>query len=86
MTAIGHLDRHVDEGRIKWGTTAIHKLGDISRPSGDFFFVDDEDDEHFIGAWLTGIGYFNVKFPKRNCRELTDDERTLLSSQQVVIR
>lgn len=86
MTAIGHLARHVEENRIMFGTTAIHNLGDISRPTGDFFYVDNEDETHFIGAWLTGIGYFNVRFPKEDCRKLTSDEREMLANQQVVIR
>jgi hypothetical protein len=36
--------------------------------------VDYEDDENYYGAWITGIAYFNVRFPKATTRPLTDKE------------
>ena len=56
------------------GTTAIHKMGDISREESDLCFVSDEDGENYIGHWVTGYGFVNVKFPKSTTRELSKEE------------
>ena len=55
-------------------TTAIHKLGDISSEEPDICSVVDEDEDNYIGSWVTGFGFFNVKFPKSSTRELTSVE------------
>lgn len=55
-------------------TTAIHNLGDISRKEGDLCLVFEEDGDYYIGNWVTGFGFINVKFPKISTRELTEDE------------
>lgn len=64
-----------DSPRYMMATTAIHKLGDISREEPDLCAVYGEDDENYIGRWATGFGFFNVKFPKTTTRELTEEER-----------
>lgn len=70
-------------------TTAIHKLGDISRPvtDGDYSdnlcTVSDEDEENYIGMWVTGFGFFGVKFPKETTRELTQEEITFFNSRYI---
>ena len=56
------------------GTTAIHKLGDISREEGDLCRISKEDNENYYGSWVTGFGFFDVKFPKSTTRELTPEE------------
>ena len=55
-------------------TKAIHKLGDISSDDPDLCQVTEEDDENYYGAWITGFGFINVKFPKETTRELTKEE------------
>lgn len=59
------------------GTTALHKVGDISRDEPDYFVLNKEDnetDEYYIGSWVTGFGFINVKFPKETSRPVTDEE------------
>lgn len=60
--------------RYMMGTTAIAKLGDISRDEPDLCRIDREEGTDYIGAWVTGFGFFDVKFPKATTRELTEDE------------
>jgi len=55
-------------------TKAIHKLGDISSDTPDLCQISSEDKENYIGMWVEGLGFFNVKFPKGTTRELTDEE------------
>lgn len=55
-------------------TKAMHKLGDISRDDPDICVVFEEDDENYIGNWITGFGFVNVKFPKETTRDLTEEE------------
>ncbi len=62
-------------GRYMIGTTAIHKLGDISRPAGDLCIVFSRYDKNFIGQWVTGFGFIKVKFPVATTRNLTAKER-----------
>jgi hypothetical protein len=67
------------EGRIKVGTTAIHKMGDISRPvdlelSQRLFVTQSETEADYIGNWVAGFGFIDVRFPKETVRELTAGE------------
>lgn len=55
-------------------TKAIHKLGDISSDEPDLCEIFEEDEENYIGSWVTGFGFVNVKFPKSTTRDLTDEE------------
>ena len=55
-------------------TKAVHKLGDISRNKPDLCIVHDEDEKNYIGNWVTGFGFINVKFPKNTTRELSEEE------------
>lgn len=55
-------------------TTAIHMLGDISRDEPDLCRVSEEHDDYYIGMWVTGYGFFGIKFPKESTRDLTDSE------------
>lgn len=56
-------------------TKAFHQLGDISRDEPDLVVVFSEDDTHYIGRWVEGFGFQNVRFPKTTTRELTVEER-----------
>lgn len=80
--------KHVDEtgDGIRWGTIAHTRNGDdISREDGDFFYVDEEKEDSYIGRWLTGYGFVEVTFPKRTTRKLTWTERSWLRDNPVVM-
>jgi hypothetical protein len=36
--------------------------------------LDSYDEENYYGSWVTGIGFFNVRFPKETTRSLTEEE------------
>jgi len=55
-------------------TKAIHKLGDISSDFEDICHIDKEDEGNYIGNWLFGIAFFDVKFPKATTRMPTTAE------------
>lgn len=55
-------------------TKAYHQLGDISRDEEDLCVVKDEDEDYYIGNWVEGFGFIDVKFPKETTRELTQEE------------
>lgn len=66
--------------RVMQGTTAIHLLGDISRPKGDWCVVGRKSvDGNYVGNWITGFGFAEVKFPITTTRTLTQAERYKLS-------
>ncbi len=56
------------------GRPAIHKLGNIGREEDDFIRVFEEDEEYYIGNFVQGFGFIDVKFKKRDCRSLTKEE------------
>jgi len=64
-------------------TKAFHKLGDISRDEPDLCYVYDADDDNFYGMWVTGLGFFDVMFPKDTTRELTKEEIAHYSSMNL---
>lgn len=41
-----------------------------------------EDEENWYGSWITGAGYFDVRFPKSTTRALTEEEMAKLYSQE----
>jgi len=55
-------------------TKAFHQLGEISRDKEDICHIHDETEKYYIGSWITGLGFIEVKFPKETTRELTPDE------------
>jgi hypothetical protein len=71
--------------RVLMGTEAQHHLGDISRDKPDYFYADQEDNENYYGAWVTGLGFVNVRFPKATSRPMTDSEAQWFAAQTVVI-
>ncbi len=66
-------------------TKAIHKLGDISRKKEDICIITNEDADYYIGGWVTGYAFFDVKFPKSSTRELTAEEIEKYNSMYVQI-
>lgn len=75
----------MNKQRYMMATKANHKLGDISSDEPDLCLVKDEDADNYIGSWVTGFGFFNVKFPKETTRELTPEEITYYNSKQIQI-
>lgn len=58
-----------------WGTTAIHKLGDISRKRPDYCVVGlNPVGGYYIGNWITGFGFIEVKFPVETTKPLSRKE------------
>ena len=66
-------------------TKAIHQLGDISSDKPDICQISGEDDENYIGSWVTGLGFINVKFPKETTRELTEKEKNYYKNARYVL-
>ena len=71
--------------RVLMGTAAYHQLGDISRDDPDYFVFTREDADSYYGAWLTGFGFVNVRFPKSGTRPMTPAEAEFLAANPVVI-
>ena len=71
------------------GTTAYHQLGDLNRGEGgdgdNLFHASGETDNYYIGMWVTGLGFFNVCFPKKTSRELTEEEIEKFSKTYIQI-
>jgi hypothetical protein len=71
--------------RYMIATTAIHKLGDISRDEPALAVIYGETETDWIGQWVAGFGMVNVAFPKATTRELTEDEKVLYRTKVVQI-
>lgn len=69
-------------------TTAHHILGSLSRPydanhpEDNLCDISGETGDYYVGMWVTGIGFFNVLFPKATTRELTPDELAKCNSMK----
>ena len=73
------MDKHM------MATKAFHKLGDISSDEPDLCHVYDQDGENYYGMWVTGFGFFDVRFPKETTRDLTNDEIKYYNSKRIQI-
>ena len=58
----------------KMATKAIHAAGDISRDEPDLCVVHSETIAHYIGNWIFGFGFVDVKFPRNTTRDLNQKE------------
>lgn len=47
----------------------------ISKSTPSLCFVDREDEDNYIGNWLEGAAWIDVKFPKKTTRKLTKEEK-----------
>ncbi len=54
-------------------TKATHKMGDISSDEPDLCIVFEENEDNYIGQWVTGFG-FVVEFPKTTTKELSKED------------
>lgn len=61
---------------IRKGGRAYHKLGNVSRDCYDteLICVSDETPTDWIGNYAEGLGLFEVRFSKKDCREATEEE------------
>ncbi len=66
-------------------TKAIHQLGDISSDIPDLCYVHEKHDDYYIGSWVTGLGFINVKFPKETTRDLNKEEVEEYSKKYIQI-
>lgn len=73
------------KNRYMMATTAIHKLGDISRRIPDLCVIHGENEENYIGNWLEGFGFVDVEFPKKSTRELTEEEKNKYNGMVIAI-
>lgn len=71
------------ESKYMMATKAFHKMGDISRDTEDLCRVYSEDMGGYRGSWVTGLGFFDVFFPKSTTRELTQEEIKNLCKLQI---
>lgn len=72
--------------RNMMATKAVIKSGqDISRDEPSLCLVYDETETHYIGQWVEGLGYIDVKFPKETTRELTAEEIEIFSKKHYCI-
>jgi hypothetical protein len=78
---MGRSDRSpVTPPRLVVATKAYHLLGEISSEFPDWAWVSEEDVDNYYGRWVTGLGMFNVRFPKETTRLPTPDEEHRFSS------
>ena len=71
--------------RYMMGTKAIHKAGDISRDEPDYCYIKQQEGDNYIGAWVEGYGFIDVKFPVETTRECTPEEVEYLGKMRLVI-
>lgn len=67
------------------GTRALHKLGDISREGGDLCAIHGKMRGYYIGNWVTGLGFVDVKFPVATTRHLTRADVARYKGKRVAI-
>ena len=79
------IDKLPEIDKYMIATTAIHKMGNISRKEGDLCRVTKESQTDYYGMWITGFGFFNVRFPKETTRELTQEEIEKYNGKQISI-
>lgn len=63
-----------DFPKYMMGTIAEHKTGKISRTEPSLCVVDRETKNYYVGNWVEGFGFIDVKFPKNTTRDLTKKE------------
>ena len=70
--------------RYMMATNALGKERNLSREEPDLVRIYGEEDDCYIGEWVTGLGFINVRFPKDTTRELTEKEKDYFSTKVVV--
>ena len=75
----------MSKNKYMMATKAYHKLGEMSSETPDLCQVHSEDSKNYIGAWETGFGFFDVKFPKETTRELTEKEKEEYTGKTIML-
>ncbi len=73
--------RKLEKVRFMMATKASHTMGDISRDSPSLCIVYGEEDEHWVGRFLTGFGFCDIRFPKKTTREPTKQEKEIWNGE-----
>lgn len=72
--------------RYMMGTKAFLASGqDISRDEPDYCRIDKQEGDNYIGYWVEGLGFINVKFPVETTRECTPEEKEYVENTPVCI-
>jgi hypothetical protein len=71
--------------KYRMATKANHKLGDLSSDEPDLCHVYNEDTENYYGTWITGLGFFDVQFPKLTTRPLNKEEIDYYTGRSAVM-
>jgi hypothetical protein len=73
--------------RYMMGTKAIARDGktDISRDEYDYCYIQKQEGDNYIGHWVEGLGFFEVRFPIETTRECTPEEKDYAENTPVVI-
>lgn len=66
---------------LKGGSPAIYKLGNMGRENDDYIRVYSETEDYYIGNFEEGFGFVDVKFRKKDCRPLTEEERKQINGK-----
>jgi len=77
--------RNGQRGRYMMATVAIHQLGDISRATPSLCLIQRQGLLNYYGHWVTGLGFVEVRFPKKTTRPLTQEERAQYRGKWVEI-
>lgn len=66
-----------ETGKYMMATTAFSSgtpVFDISRDEPDLCIIFDEDADNYIGNWVEGFGFVDVRFPKTTTKALTAED------------
>lgn len=66
-------------------TRALHKAGDISRDAPDLCVCFGKRRGYYIGNWVTGLGFVDVKFPISTTRHLTRADKKRYNGKRIAI-
>jgi len=70
----------------KMARASEHKIWELQiNEEFELCHVTREDEENYYGMFLEGIGAFNVRFPKKYTRDLTESEAKKYSSGGFVL-
>lgn len=80
----------INPEHVIWATEALSsgkEPTDISRPEGDYAFLKEvQPDGTAIGSWITGLGFYDVKFKAGTWRKLTKEEADYIGDHTTVLR
>lgn len=66
-------------------TRAIHKLGDISRDTPDLCVIFGKRRGYYIGNWVCGYGFMDVRFPITTTRYPSRADKNRFNGNRVGI-